>query len=116
MTSAPISWNSVGIALALDEYVHTENLTEFSKEHLEIIIGCLHNTLLDKDAETWIQIFNKLKKYIFLALLEREMCTHASEIIKRIFLFSAIQRQVLEDSNALFLRLINFTYDPDIDA
>jgi hypothetical protein len=54
LTSAPISWNSVGIALALDEYVHAENLTEFNKEHLEIIIGCLHNTLLDKDAETWI--------------------------------------------------------------
>ncbi|KAL4471200.1 hypothetical protein ABPG72_007567 [Tetrahymena utriculariae] len=115
LTSAPISWNSVGIAEALNEYVHQEKLKEFSQEHLEIIIGCLHNTLLDKDSETWISIFNKLKNYIFLALLEREMCSLASEIIKRIFLFQAIQLRVMQDSKALFLRLIDLTYDPDTD-
>lgn len=106
----------MGIALSLDEYVHNEKLTEFSKEHLEIIIGCLHNELLEEHTQTWIDIFNNLKKYIFLALLERDMCSLASSIIKRLFLFAPIQATVMIDSHVLFLRLINFTYDPDIDT
>lgn len=96
--------------------MHAEKLAEFSKEHLEIIIGCLHIDLKEEHTSTWIEIFNKLKKYVFLALLEREMCSLASSIIKRLFFFSPIQPTLMQDSHMLFLRLINFTYDPDIDG
>jgi hypothetical protein len=43
------------------------------------------------------------------------MCALASEIIKRMFLFKTIQEKILDDSKLLFLKLIIFTYDPDID-
>ena len=68
LPQAPFYWNSVGIANALDKYVSENALENFEKEHLEIFVGTLVNPLEDKDAKTWLKIYENLKNHIFLSL------------------------------------------------
>lgn len=42
LTSAPQYWYSVGIAKSLDKYTRQENIIEYQKVHLDILIGCLY--------------------------------------------------------------------------
>lgn len=105
----------MGIAKSLDLYVQKTNLQEFSREHLEIIYGCLYQKLDEKDSATWIMIYENLKKYIFLSFTRRELCQIASDILKKIFLFEAIQEQVLNNSQQIFYKLLGFVYHVDTD-
>ena len=98
MTSAPVTWNSVGLAQAMDRYVAQESLPNFEKQHLDILIGCLYNNLDERDSQTWVSIYENLKKHIFLALCENELCALASDILKKLFLFDAIQQTILSSS------------------
>jgi hypothetical protein len=90
LTSAPTTWNSVGIAQAMDRHVKKVDLQNFEREHLEILQGCLYNPLEVRDAETWVQIYESLKNHVFFALTEKYLCSLASEILKKIFLFDEI--------------------------
>ena len=70
LTGAPIGWNSVGIARAMDEYVKSIQLQNFEYEHLEITLACLYNELLVEDGQVWLSIYENIKNLIFLALCE----------------------------------------------
>ena len=108
-------WNSVGIAQAMDDFVKEENLENFSREHLEILQGCLYLTLKNTDAETWEKIYENLKNFIFLALTESELCSLASDILQKIFFFEEIQKTVLVSSKKIFLKLLKLVYHPDVE-
>ena len=81
---------SVGIANSMDKYVKDVKLEDFERVHLEILQGCLYNPLEEKDSAIWIKIYEDLMKHIFIAFTERELCSLASDILKKIFLFEAI--------------------------
>jgi hypothetical protein len=74
----------------MDKFIKSVHLEAFEKEHLEIIQGCLFNSLKEQDSEIWIEIHENLKKFVFLALTVKELCPLASEILKKIFLFNNI--------------------------
>ena len=70
--------------------VQNNSLERFEKEHIEILAGCLHKPIEDKDSKTWLNIYNKLKDYIFLAMCDKDLCQLASEILKKLFTFDLI--------------------------
>lgn len=115
LNGASLVWNSVGIVQSLDKFVKETKLEHFEKEHLQILAGGFVNTLLEKDSEIWINIYENLKNNIFLSLCDRELCFLAADILKKIFTFDKIQAQVLKNSRKIFLRILVLLYHPDIE-
>eukprot|EP00825_Cyclidium_porcatum_P051511 TRINITY_DN949_c0_g1_i1.p1 TRINITY_DN949_c0_g1~~TRINITY_DN949_c0_g1_i1.p1 ORF type:complete len:805 (-),score=152.08 TRINITY_DN949_c0_g1_i1:109-2523(-) len=115
LTSAPVEWNSVGIAQSLDLHVQTTKLQDFCYKHLEIMYGCLYQQLDSKDSKTWFGIYENLKKYIFIAFTRKDLCEIASQILKKFFLFEAIQEDVLKNSDQIFFKLLGMVYHVDVD-
>ncbi|CAD8183309.1 unnamed protein product [Paramecium pentaurelia] len=114
ITGAPIDWNSVGIAQAMDVYVKEKDLQFFKHEHLEIIYGCLHKQLLESDGEIWLKIFENTKRLLFLALSNEDLCSLAQVILQKFFMFQTIQQQVLDNSNEIFQKMLQLIYHPDV--
>lgn len=90
-----MNWNSVGIAESLEKYILENNLENLEKVHIEILQGCLVNTLDDLDSDRWLKIYESLKNHIFLAFCDNELCFYGSEILKKIFSFEKINQEVL---------------------
>lgn len=115
LNGVSLVWNSVGIVQSLDKFVKEKKLEHFEKEHLQILSGCFVNTLLEKDSEIWINIYENLKNNIFLSLCDRDLCSLAAHILKKIFTFEKIQNQVLKNSRKIFLKILMLIYHPDIE-
>jgi hypothetical protein len=98
LTGAPLLWNSVGVAEALENYVQEQGLDSFERVHVEILAGCLVQPLQEKDWETWFRIYESLKSYIFIGLCDRDLCQLCTEVLKKLFTYEMIQEKVLEVS------------------
>ncbi len=110
LTGAPICWNSIGIGKAMYEYCHQHNLQSFSKKHLDILYACLHQELQPADMQSWLDIYERLKEYLFSALLEAELCVVDAEILKKLFTFEQIQEHLMGSSRDSFLSLFERIY------
>ena len=115
LTGAPLLWNAVGIAEALEIYVQTKNLQNFEKEHIEILAGCLVQQLEPRDHDIWCRIYENLKSYIFIGLCDRELCQLCAEVLKKFFGFETIQEEVLNVLNYLIndviMNILEFNKD-----
>ena len=96
LTGAPLSWNAVGIAEALESYVQEKDLSSFERVHAEIFERCLVQPLNAKDSDVWLRIYESLKWHVFVGLCDRDLCQLCSEIIKKFFTYEQIQDQMLE--------------------
>lgn len=114
-TGAPLDWNSVGIAQALNSYVKAEKLERFETVHIDILAGCLINELNPVEKDTWLQIYQDLQKYIFVSLAAPELCHTASVIVKKFFMCPFLQETIMQNTYNLFLRILELVYEADID-
>lgn len=114
-TGAPLEWNSVGIAQALNSYVKEQKLERFETEHIDILAGCLINELDEREKDAWLVIYQDLQKYIFVSLAAPELCGTASIIVKKFFMCSFLQETIMENTYNLFLRILELVYQADID-
>ena len=110
---APLYWNAVGIAESLNQYVKDNEMESFEKEHIDILRACLVKELEEQDKDRWLEIYDHLKEYIFLSFCDKRLCQLASEILKKLFFFEAIQDQVLEMSRKIFLNALRLLYKAD---
>ncbi|KRX05819.1 Calponin homology domain [Pseudocohnilembus persalinus] len=115
LSEAPIIWNSVGIAKSLDKYTKNNQLEQFQRVHLDILIGCLYKQMEDADAQTWMEIYENISTLIFDSLYFSELCYQASDILKKIFLFESIQKFVLNFSFDLFSQVLQQIFHPDVE-
>lgn len=110
---APLYWNAVGIAESLNQYVKDNEMESFEKEHIDILRACLVKDLEEQDKTRWLEIYDHLKEYIFLSFCDKRLCQLASEILKKLFQFEAIQDQVLDMSRKIFLNALRLLYKAD---
>jgi len=113
LTGAPLIWNAVGIAEALESYVAERNLTGFDRVHAEIFERCLVQPLQASDAQTWLRIYESLKWHVFVGLCEGDLAQLCSEIVKRFFTYEEIQEEILENSKHIFYKTLTLLYHPD---
>lgn len=114
-TGAPLEWNSVGVAQALNRYVKSKKLDRFETQHIEILAGCLINELDPNEKEVWLQIYESLQKHIFVSLAAPELCHTASVIVKKFFINPYLQEIIMENTYTLFLKMLELVFQPDID-
>ena len=84
IAGAPLVWSAAGLASALNRFVQSKGLEYFEAKHIQILFGCLEQEIDDSQLDTWLQIYKDLQKYIFISLTDRNICTIAADIVKRL--------------------------------
>ena len=113
LSGAPLQWYSVGIAKSLDKFVTENSIERFEKEHLQILSGCLVKPTSEEDSETWIAIYENLKRHIFLGFCDENLTELTSHILGKFFTFEIMKDSIMESSNNLFLQILSLVYHPD---
>lgn len=78
-------WPAKDVARTLAEQAEATQLDHFEPEHLRVMLGCLPDPDDDLD-EDWLAIFQKVKSYIFVALVDPALHHGATEVVKRFWL------------------------------
>jgi flagellar biosynthesis GTPase FlhF len=111
---APYFWNQLKIAGIFRDYV-LENLERFESNHLLILHSIIiHQEFNESDAEDWINLYNDLKKYLFVALCEKQFSGVALSILDKIFSFTKILQNLLDHTFDLFINTMKIIYGDDV--
>lgn len=110
LTGAPLEWNAVGIARALDMNIRKNRVEYVNKEHLDILYSALCSNYREEDMAVWLEIYQNLKQYLYRALADSSLCVLASEIIKKVFLIPSIKQQVMDISKDDFKKFLSRLY------
>lgn len=86
-TGAPLEWNAVGVAKALDENIRQNRLQRISKEHLDILHSALSSYKDSAEGKAiWLDLYQNLIQHLYGALADQSLCVLAAEILKKFFL------------------------------
>lgn len=111
---APKFWNQLVIAGIFRDYVKA-NLARFEAPHLLILHSIIiYQDFNDNDSKEWIELYNDLKKYIFVALCEKQYSNAAMSICNKIFSFEKILGELLEATFDLFIFTMKLIYSDDL--
>ena len=112
---APYFWNQLVIAGIFRDYV-IENLERFESAHLLILHSIIiHQEFNENESENWINLYNDLKKYLFVALCEKRFSNTALDILNKIFSFGKILGELLDSTFDLFLSIMKIIYGDDVN-
>eukprot|EP00929_Paragymnodinium_shiwhaense_P009279 TRINITY_DN113387_c0_g1_i1.p1 TRINITY_DN113387_c0_g1~~TRINITY_DN113387_c0_g1_i1.p1 ORF type:complete len:849 (+),score=159.16 TRINITY_DN113387_c0_g1_i1:121-2667(+) len=78
-------WPSLEIAKTLAGQVEAIELANFEREHMEVLTASMPEPYVDIEDE-WLMVFEKLKVYIFAALIHPVLHSGATEVLKRFWL------------------------------
>ena len=69
---APMEWNPLYVASALEQYIKSQELENLDWAHIEIFEACLKQDFYEEDIQQWLEIFKSLKSYFFISLCDRD--------------------------------------------
>lgn len=107
----PEHWPAIEVAKALAEQVEASQLAHFELEHLEVFIACLPDPEVDLN-DDWLAVFEKVKAYVFVALVDPALHHGAREVVRHFWLSgpqSAALRAV-ESSKKTLLQTLRINY------
>lgn len=104
-------WPAKDVARALAEQSEAAELANFEPEHLEVLTACLQDVDVELD-DDWLAVFEKVKAYVFVALIDPTLHNGATEVVKRFWLCrpqsSAIR--ALDASQKTLLQTLRILY------
>jgi len=88
------------------------SLELFEIEHMEVLLASLPERFEAEKAEEWLDIFGKVKKYVFVALIDPKLHVHATQIIKRFWCcpMEQIGSKAIEVSKRTLLMALRLLY------
>lgn len=78
-------WPSLDVARAIADQGEALQLDHFDPEHLQTLAACLPDQDSDLNDE-WLAVFEKVKAYIFVALVDPALHGDATDVVKRFWL------------------------------
>jgi hypothetical protein len=78
-------WPALDVARTLADQGEALQLDHFEPEHLQVLAACLPDPDQDLNEE-WLTVFEKVKAYIFVALVDPALHQGATEVVKRFWL------------------------------
>jgi hypothetical protein len=105
------SWSPIDIARTISELGDAAQLAHFDPEHLEVFTACLPDDAVDLH-DGWLEVFEKVKPFIFVALVDPALHRGASEVVRRFWLCRP-QTQALraiETSKRMLLQTLRVLY------
>ncbi len=110
----PYLWNQLVIAGIFRDYV-IENLERFESTHLLILHSIIiHQDFNEEKSNSWILLYNDLKKYLFVSLCEKQFSNIALSILNKIFSFGKILKELLDSTFDLFISTMKIIYGDEV--
>ena len=104
----PLFWKNSTVALALSNHVKNSNLQSLDEAHIDILFACTRADFDDR--VIWVEIFEKIKDHLFVALCESEMCDKAQIILKKFFTAPETYENCLVASKEMLLKALYFIF------
>lgn len=79
-------WPHLDVAKTLSRQMEASALERFETEHIEVFVAALPESFADDEVSEWLAIFDKVKQFIFMALIDSEIHLLATQIIKKFWL------------------------------
>jgi len=114
-TYLPGVWPHLDVAQTLAMQLEVSPLDRFELEHMEVLWASLPHQFDRVEADEWLHIFEKVKQYIFIALVEPELHVFSTQIIKKFYLCAneKISMGSMEASKKTLLQALRLLYTPD---
>lgn len=107
-------WNSIVVAGIFRDYVK-HKLIRLEDTHLEIFYSIIINQeFSDSESDQWLDFYNDMKKYLFVALCQKEFSNLALSICKKIFSFEKILSELLKLTFDIFISSMRIVYENDV--
>lgn len=104
--SCLILWDSPVVALSLANNVKSNELPNLEESHIDILYACMQSSLENRSA--WIEVFEKLKDHLCVALCDTEVCTKAQWILKKFFTSPETYENTLIASKDILLKTLSY--------
>uniref|UniRef100_A0A7S4R532 Uncharacterized protein n=1 Tax=Alexandrium monilatum TaxID=311494 RepID=A0A7S4R532_9DINO len=104
-------WPAVEVARTLAGQGEASQLAHFEPEHLEVLMGCLPEPDADLD-EDWLAVFEKVKAYVFVALVDPALHHGATDVVRRFWLCrpQGAALRAIEASKKTLLQTLRINY------
>lgn len=105
------AWPPLDIARTVAEHSEAAQLAHFDPEHLEVFTGCLPDTDEDLD-DAWIEVFEKVKPFIFVALVDPALHLGATHVVRRFWLCrpQVHALKAIDSSKKMLLQTLRMLY------
>mmetsp|Transcript_63777 Transcript_63777/g.114781 ORF Transcript_63777/g.114781 Transcript_63777/m.114781 type:complete len:872 (+) Transcript_63777:86-2701(+) len=110
-------WPPLEIARTLAESAQMSQLPHFEPEHLEVLTACLPTQDVDIDDE-WLEVFEKVKAYIFVALIDPALHQGATDVVRRFWLCQpqTFALRAIESSKKTLLQTLRVNYGESVSG
>jgi len=104
-------WPALKVAGALAEHAKEAQLEHFEPEHLEVLLACLPPPEMDL-GEEWLTVFERVKAYVFVALIDPVLHLGAREVVRRFWLCrpQVTALKAIEASRKTLLQTLRINY------
>jgi len=104
-------WPALEVAGALAGHARELQLEHFEPEHLEVLLACLPAPEVDLDEE-WLTVFEQVKAYVFVALIDPVLHLGAREVVRRFWLCrpQVTALKAIEASRKTLLQTLRINY------
>lgn len=105
-------WPHLDVAKTFVRQLEASPLDHFELEHVEVFMASLPENFEEHEADEWLDIFEKVKQYIFVALVDPDLHLHSTKIIKRFWLcpVERIATRSIEGSKRTLLKALRLLY------
>jgi len=105
-------WAGHDVAKTLTMQLEHSPLEYFELEHMEVLSATLPDSFNDEVAEEWFNIFDKVKQYVFGALLDPNLHTLSTHIISKFWLspIERVSHRSIEVSKKTLLQTLTLLY------
>jgi hypothetical protein len=107
-----ILWPHLDVAKTFAMQLEAAPVDHFELEHMEVLLASLPDHFEEENAEEWLSIFEKVCKYIFVALVDADLHTLSTQIIKRFWVcdIDRIASRSVEVSKKTLLQALRLLY------
>lgn len=87
-------------------------IERFDIEHVEVFLASLPEDFEPNEANEWIEVFDRVRQYVFVALVDPKLHIHSTQIIKRFWFCSLehVSTRCLEVAKNPLLKALSFLY------
>mmetsp|Transcript_11786 Transcript_11786/g.26185 ORF Transcript_11786/g.26185 Transcript_11786/m.26185 type:complete len:824 (-) Transcript_11786:130-2601(-) len=105
-------WPHLDVAKTFMMQLDASQLDHFNLEHIEVLLASIPKEFEAQHADEWIGVFEKVKQYLFVALVDPELHLFSTKAIKRFWLCAveAIAIGSLEASTKTLLHALKLLY------
>lgn len=110
-------WPHLDMAKTFVKQHEMSPLDHWEVVHMEVFLATLPEVFNSVEADEWLALFEKIKQYIFVALVDPDLHLLSTHIIKKFWLCNVEQvaRRSVEDSTNILLQALRLLYDLKLD-